>query len=199
MSRAEISQGSLLRVFCYATVRLFIAKREAAASPISGNAVEDQGKCRAYFICDAASKGTRARRRLQPKTKHLLQLGQLGRGSYYPKSPKDGRRGSLRKRITTSGLALGAARRQACAAAKTNGFMCNTIQAKQLGTQAGSGSSSRPPPPFTSLQFAASSGWLTILTVCPRPALMCCSVRLSVMPHSAKSSARGDEISTTVS
>ena len=33
MSRAEISQGSLLRVvFCYATVRLFIAKREAAAS-----------------------------------------------------------------------------------------------------------------------------------------------------------------------
>ena len=74
MSRAEISQGSLLRVvFCYATVRLFIAKREAAASPISGNAVEDQGKCRAYFICDAASKGTRARRRLQPKTKHLLR------------------------------------------------------------------------------------------------------------------------------
>ena len=35
MPRAEISQGSLLRVvFCYATVRLFIAKREAAASPM---------------------------------------------------------------------------------------------------------------------------------------------------------------------
>ena len=125
--------------------------------------------------------------------------GQLGRGGYYPKSPKDGRRGSLRKRITTSGLRLGAARRQACAAAKTNGFLCNTIQARQLGSQAGSGSSSSPPPPFTSLHFAATSGWLTILTVRPRPALMCCSVRLSVMPHSAKSSARGEEISTTAS
>ena len=55
------------------------------------------------------------------------------------------------------------------------------------------------PLPFTSLHFAATSGWLTILTVRPRPALMCCSVRLSVMPHSAKSSARGDEISTTLS
>ena len=94
---------------------------------------------------------------------------------------------------------LGAARRQACAAAKTNGFMCNTMQAKKPDSKAGSGSSRRPPPPFTSLHFAATSGWLTILTVRLRPALMCCSVRLSVMPHSATSSERGDDISTTVS
>jgi hypothetical protein len=58
-------------------------------------------------------------------------------------------------------------------------------------------SRSRPPPPFTSLHFAATM--LSSLTVSPRPALMSCSVRLSVMPHSATSSARGDEISTTFS
>ena len=123
--------------------------------------------------------------------------GQLGRGGY-PKSPKDGRRQSLRKRITTSGLAQGAARRQARAAAKTNAFLCNTIQAKQPASLAGSGSSSSsPPPPFTSLHFAASL--LTILTICARPDLMCCSVRSLVMPHSATISASGDEISTTLS
>ena len=36
-------------------------KREAAASPISSNAGEDQGECQAYFICDAASNGTHAK------------------------------------------------------------------------------------------------------------------------------------------
>ena len=122
--------------------------------------------------------------------------GQLGQGAY-PKSPKDGRRQSLRKRVTTSGLAQGAARRQARAAAKTNAFLCNTIQAKQPASQAGSGSSRRPPPPFTSLHFAATL--LSSLTISPRPDLMSCSVRLSVMPHSATSSASGDEISTTLS
>ena len=122
---------------------------------------------------------------------------QLRRGGY-PKSPKDGRRQSLRKRITTSGLAQGAARRQARAAAKTNAFLCNTIQAKQHGSQAGSGSSS-PPPPFTSLHLDAISELLRIVAICARPDLMCCSVRSLVMPHSATISASGDEISTTLS
>jgi len=61
VNRQRHSTNHELRVvFCYAAVRLFFAKREAAASPISGNAVEDQSECRAYFICDAASKGTHA-------------------------------------------------------------------------------------------------------------------------------------------
>jgi hypothetical protein len=53
--------------------------------------------------------------------------------------------------------------------------------------------------PGPSLHFAASILLLTIMAVCPRPDLMRCSVRLSVMPHSATSSARGEEISTTLS
>ena len=58
---------------------------------------------------------------------------------------------------------------------------------------------SRLPPPLTSLHSAPSSGFLRKLTICPRLDFMCCSARLLVMPHSATSSARGDEISTTLS
>ena len=54
-------------------------------------------------------------------------------------------------------------------------------------------------PRFTNVHFAATSERLRILTVCPRPDLMRCSVRLSVISHSATSSASGDEISTTLS
>ena len=126
--------------------------------------------------------------------------GQLGRGGYYPKSPKDGRRGSLRKRITTSGLAQGAARQAGVCSSQNKRLHVqhNTSKAAWLTSrQRQQRSCSRPPPPFTSLQFAASLS--TILTFSPRLDLMCCSVWALVMPHSATISARGDEISTTIS
>jgi hypothetical protein len=57
---------------------------------------------------------------------------------------------------------------------------------------------SRLPPPLTSLHSAPSSGLLRKLTNCLRLDFMACSARLLVMPHSATSSAMGDEISTTL-
>ena len=59
--------------------------------------------------------------------------------------------------------------------------------------------SGRDPVPRSGLDTVPRSKTLRIVPICRRDDCIRCSVRSLVMPHSATSSASGDEISTTVS
>ena len=82
--------------------------------------------------------------------------------------------------ITASGHSLGAARRQERAAAKTNGFLCNTMQAQQPGSQTCTVSSAAaaahpcpsprftlPPPPTCYAFLPSHRGLTSSAAACP--------------------------------